>query len=177
MTNLEKLLQWGILDPYRLQICSKDDLILDYQIVRHKNPKNREERKTYIASINIFYKNQLLVDNLISYTEFKESLQTFIITKRQFEDPNNSFFEKSSKTKDGTISLQLLETNRYISDREARQILSLLHTNLSAHSKQLLLEKYRLNSISFMSSEKSTELGNPNLENTKVIDFLTVKQD
>lgn len=177
MTNLEKLLQWGILDPYQLPLSSKGDFILHYQIARHKNPQNREKRQTYIATINIFYKDQLLVDNLINYTEFKESLRTFIITKGQFEDPDNSFFEKSSKTKEGTVSLQLLETNRYINDREARQMLSLLHTNLSRHSDELLVKKYRLDSTNFISSEKNTELGNPNLENTEVINFLVPKPD
>lgn len=172
MTNIEQLLQWGILDPYELPLGTKNDFTLRYNIVRIKNPKNREERRTYLETINIFYKNELLVDDLIKYTEFRESLKTFITAKGQFEDERNIFFESSLKTKNGMISLQLLEKNRYIGIREASQILSLLNQSTGRHSNELLLEKYRLNTINFISSEKNKEIGNLNLKNTVVMDLM-----
>lgn len=170
---MEEALQWGKLNGYELKLCDKKDFVLEYGLVRHRNPQTREDRKIYIGSIAILYKNKLLVDDIVSFEGFMSVLKNFLDKRGQFDNSDNNYFEK--KTKDGNASLKLLGEDRYVGPNEALQIYNLINGALIGYSKRLLYEGYCVKSIDFMSSETSKKLGNPNLKNTEVLDIFKTK--
>ena len=170
---MEEALQWGKLKRYELKLCDRKDFVLEYDLIRHKDPQKREDRKVYIASISILHKDKLIVDDIVSFEGFMAVLKNFLDRRNQFDDSDNMYFAK--KTKDGNASLQLLSEDRYVSSNEALQIFNLINGALLGFSRRLLYEGYCVKSIDFMSSETSKKLGSPKLKNTQIIDVLKSK--
>jgi len=174
---MEEILQWGKLDKYELPLNRKNDFMLNYKLMRHKDPKSHEERKVYIASFYISFDDKVLVDDLISYEEFMATLKIFTDKRDQYEDADNMFFEKKTKTKDSMVSLKLLNTDRHVNLREATQMSMLIHGAFLGCSKKLMYKGYQVETIDVMSSDTSKKFRNPNLKNTKVIDILKPRPD
>jgi len=119
MTDIEKLLQKGIVEKFILPLNSEGDFELHFQTIKHRTPQNQYQKKEYFIILIIKYKDQIVLDNIVEFERFVASLRTFIDKGKLFDD-KDIFFE--GKTKNGKNSLKVnIDSSKYIGDSEAKQ--------------------------------------------------------